>query len=431
MNSWKKLCWGLCLLNSLIANPTESVPSPKRRITVSLGLVEGFNSNEGMKHLPLTTIQGYSWVFDQATKMTEGPLTRTALLAAEIILHMPYLGKDFNTCESTWFFKEKWWPYLPAYHEFGHARGKRAFCIDPFKGYEVGVAGHNKEVDSVIWYYLHSFYHMGFTETALTNGPFEPKEYIRKLPIFAGGLNNESRLASEIAGWTYRFNGHIAYFGPYLRGKTGSISYTAKTKSGATPAASSDIGHINNYYRLYHPAFNLDNIQLGGLVSLVCSSTTYSFLKGYWDFIKTGDPTIRTFTWRGIRLPDVNFYYTRNGLSLEVISGYQINPNLWVNLGVETVYYPNTSVEFTPSVRYILPTSIYGTFEFDAGIVINRYGHFSGHVGVEWTDPAHLITFHAKAIHHNANTYVGERNIPHAVDGNHDVEIMVSASYNY
>jgi|GEM_PF-1553604 hypothetical protein len=431
MNSWKKLCWGLCLLNSLIANPAEPPKSPKRRITLSLGLVEDINSNEGMKHLPLTSIQGYSWVFDQATKMTQGEFSRAALVAAEIILHMPYLGKDFNADESTWFFKEKWWPYLSAYHEFGHARGKRAFCRDFFKGYEVGVAGDQKEVNSVIWYYLYSFYHMGFTETAITNGPFEPKKTTQKLPIFAGGLNNESRLGSEIADWTYRFNGHIAYFGPYLRGKTGSVSYTAKTKSGAAPDDSSDIAYIKNYYKSYHPAFNLDNIQLGGLVSLLCSSTTYSFLKGYWDFIKTGDPTVRTFTCYGIRLPDVNFYFTRNGLSLEVISGYQINPNMWINIGIETVYYPSASMEFTPSLRYILPTRMYGAFEFDAGVVINAYGHFSGHIGVEWTDPTHPITLQAKAIHHNAKTYVGERNIPNAHDGVHDIEIMVSASYNY
>lgn len=431
MNNWKKLCWGLFLLNNLAANSTEPAPSPKRRITLSLGLVEEFNSNEGMKHLPLTSIQGYSWAFDQATKMTQGVISRTALVLTDIMLHMPYLGKDFNRKDSNWFFKEKWWPHLPAYHEFGHARGKRAFCSGPFKGYEVVVNGDQKKIDSVLEYYTHSLKHLSLSQGATTLGPFEPKDHIRKLPIFAGGLNNESRLAAEIADWTYRFDGHIAYFGPYLRGKTGSISYVAKTKSGEVSACVSDIAHINMYYMSYHPGFNMDNIQLGGLISLLCSSTTYSFLKGYWDFIKTGDPTVRTFTWNGIRLPDVNFYYTRNGLSLEIVSGYQINPNLWVNLGVETVYYPKKSAEFTPRVRYILPTNIYGTFEFDVGVVVNNLGYFSGHVGVEWTDPTHPITFSAKAIHHNANTYVGERNIPHAVNSENDIEVMVAASYNY
>jgi hypothetical protein len=431
MNSWKRLSWGLLLLTSAITVAAEPASPAKRRITLSLGYDENFNSNEGMKHLPLTTIQGYSWVFDQATKMTEGEKSRAALVIADVILHMPYLGKDLNGLQDNWILKEKWWPYLPAYHEFGHARAKRAFCDSPFDGYEVGINGDSKKIYSVVWYYFHSIHHADFTECALTNGPFNAKKHEQELPIYAGGLNNESRLSHEIAEWTYRFNGHIAYFGAYFRGKIAPITYTAKTKSGIVGEDVSDIGYINKYYKSYYPGFNMDNIQYGGLVSLLCSSTTYAFLEGYWDFIKTGDPTVRTLTWRGIRLPDVNFYFTRNGISLEVISGYQVNPNLWVNLGVETVYYPKSSVEFTPSVRYALPTSMYGMFEFDAGIVINGYGHVSGHIGVEWTDPVNPLTLQAKLIHHNANTYVGERNIPHALKGDHDIEVMVSASFNY
>ncbi len=383
MNSWKKLYWGLLLLTSLSTVTAEPAPSPKRRITLSLGYDESFNSNEGMKHLPLTTIQGYSWVFDQATKMTEGTISRTALVLADIVLHMPYLGESFNTLESNWLLEEKWWPYLPAYHEFGHARAMRAFCDEPFKGYDITVAGQRTREDSVLWYYFQSLNHLGLNQGATTNGSFDAQKYVQKLPIFAGGLNNESRLSSEISDWTYRFNGHIAYLGAYFRGKIAPVSYTTKTKSGAVGNDVGDIYHITQYYKSYYPKFNMDNIQYGGLVSLLCSSTTYSFLKGYYDFIKTGDPTVRTFTWSGVRLPDVNFYFTRNGLSLEVISGYQINPNLWINLGVETVYYPTQSVEITPSIRYVLPTSIYGMIEFDAGLVINRYGHFAGHVGVD------------------------------------------------
>lgn len=68
MNSWKKLYWGLLLLTSLSVATAEPSSSTKRRITLSLGYDENFNSNEGMKHLPLTSIQGYSWAFDQATK---------------------------------------------------------------------------------------------------------------------------------------------------------------------------------------------------------------------------------------------------------------------------------------------------------------------------------------------------------------------------
>jgi hypothetical protein len=126
-------------------------------------------------------------------------------------------------------------------------------------------------------------------------------------------------------------------------------------------------------------------------------------------------------------------YFTRNGLSFEAVTGYQINPNFWLNVSVECLFYPKAfhSVEITPSVRYVFNTSQYGQFDFDVGVVMNTLGYFSGFVGVEWTDPVNPITFGAKVIHHNANTYVGERNIPNALDSDHDVELMITASVNY
>lgn len=424
------------MATNLQAATPESTPNLKRRITLSLGYDEAFNSNEGMKHLPLTTIQGYSWVFDQVAKLTSGNYSRGALVAADIVLHMPYLGQYFNHADSNWFFEEKWWPYLPAYHEFGHARACRAFSKSNIEGYTVQVSGNSlsPQEDSVLWYYLHSLKYMSLNSNAATH--YNCKTVFRKgthwLAFYAGGLNNESRLSKEISDWTYRFNGHIAYFGPYFRGKVSTISYTAKTRSGAISENIGDIHQIVNYYKQYNKNFDMTYIQYGGWASLLLSSSTYSFLKGYWDFIHTGNPAVRTLTWNGIRLPDLNLYFTRNGLSLELVTGYEFNPNLWFNLGVETVYYPRIAgMEFTPSVRYVLPTQLHGLFDFDIGLVVNTYGYFGGHLGVEWTDPINPFTLQAKVIFHNANTYLGERNITYSRATDYQTEFMISASFNY
>lgn len=422
---------GLLLhLHTLIASPASDI---KRRITLSLGYDEAFNSNEGMKHLPLTSIQGYSWVFDQVAKMTCGSWSRFGLVCADIILHIPYLGKSFLEHDSNWFLKEKWWPYLPAYHEFGHARAMRAFSKEGFEGYKVTAKGGSDHKEgSVLWYYIHAFKQGALIEDAQTYGPNTVRRPTQILTIYAGGLNNEARLCKEIANVVYRFNGHIAYFGPYLRGKVAPISYTAKTISKVISDDVGDINYIWEYYKSYYPEFKLACIQYGGWASLLLSSSTYAFLKGYWDFIQTGNPIVRTFTWNGIRIPDVNFYFTRNGLSLEVVSGYQINPNLDLTLGIETVYYPHfSSVELTPGIRYTLPTKEHGTFEFDLGLVINRYGYFAGHIGLEWTDPINPFTLETKVIYHNANTYLGERNITYSRKTDTEIEFALAASFNY
>lgn len=422
----------MLVLTNLPMSCAENPHNITRRITLSLGYDPKYNSNEGMKHMPLTTIQAYSWAFDWVTKVTDGPVSRSVLVGADFILHMPYLGKEFNEATSNWFFEEKWWPYLPAYHEFGHGRGFKAFSVSGLKHYAVTVGGQTYTTENVWMYYFYSLRHGAFNNGAVTYGEDDVKKAVHLLPIYAGGLNNESRLSSEIANWVYRFNGHIAYFGAYLRGKIAPITYTAKTLSKVIDEDTGDIGHITKYYRGYYSKFNRHQIQYGGWASFLLSSTTYSFLKGIYDFIETGNPEVRTLVWKGFRLPDVNFYFTRNGLSLEVVTGYEINPNWWLDLGVETVYYPHVnSVEFTPSVRYVLPTSIYGKFEFDIGLVVNSHGHFSGNLGVEWTDPVNPFTVQAKLIHHNANTYVGERNIPDALNSDHDFEFMLAASINY
>ncbi len=46
MNCWKKLYWGLLLLTSLSVTSAESASPVKRRITLSLGYDENFNSSK-------------------------------------------------------------------------------------------------------------------------------------------------------------------------------------------------------------------------------------------------------------------------------------------------------------------------------------------------------------------------------------------------
>lgn len=424
------LGWLLTTLSALAA--LSPITPPKRSITLSLGYDESYNSNFGMKDLPLTAVQGYSWVFDQATKMTQGKLSRTALVFGDIFIHMPNLGYEFNLTDPNWYCQEKFWASTAVYHEFGHARAKRAFCSSPFKGYLVGIAEVDEPitVNTVLDIYYYSAKHASRIQGAACEGPFDPKNYLHVLPIWAGGLNNEARLSNEIANWTYRFNGHIAYFGTYLRGKTCAISYTTRTKYRAKPNPGNDIYNITKFYQKGYPEFDMDEISVGGWLSLFGSGSTYSFLKGYLEFIQTGDPTVKTFTINGFRLPDLNFYFTSKGLSLEFVTGYQVNPNLWLNLGIETVYYPSKGLEISPSFRYIIPSK-FGTFDFDIGAVINFEGSVSGHIGMEWTDPVNPVTFNIHMIHHNSNTYVGERNIPNALNGDHDIEFMISASFNY
>lgn len=432
MSALKKFC--LVLLAGVsfsTVSVAESTAPILRRLTLSLGYDEQYNSNEGLKHLPLTGMQMYSWLFDKLGQLATTPLQRVGMLLGDFVLHTPYMGES---AQDYWLLQEKWWPYLPAYHEFGHARAARAFTKNGFSHYRLVINGDETQKQSILWYYFHSLKHMAFNQVAETNFTVRTMTNpVRDAALFGGGLNNEARLTKEIAEWVYRNNGHVSYFWPYLRGKLGVVTYTYKTLQQVVLDDTGDVGHLYSYYKRYYENFNLNRVIQGGVASIFLSSSTYAFLNGFYNYVLTGDPTVKTFTWKGIRIPDVNMYFTRNGLSFEAVTGYQINPNFWLNVSVECPFYPKAfhSVEVTPSVRYILHTSQYGQFDFDAGVVMNTFGYFSGFAGVEWTDPVNPVTFGAKLIHHNANTYVGERNIPNALDSDHDVELMMTVSVNY
>lgn len=432
MSTWKNVCYTLISLvltrpdNCLIAGHTE--PKLQRRLSLSNGYVDDFNSNEGMMNLPLCSTQFYSFGFDTVSQLTRGLGGRLAMVLGDLVIHMPYLGEQFNEEDSNWFLKEKDWPYWVAIHEFGHARALRAYTPKSFKGYRNKANGGGETIEnSALSYYLGSIKFMGANDIAKTLGDeVSVKHPSRLLQIYAGGLNNESRLSKTLADTVYQHNGHIAYFGPYLKGRMAAVYYVSQTTEDG------DIGGIGRYYKNNHAGFNLDQIQYGGWVSLLCSASTYMFLKGYWEFIQTGNPVVSTFTCKGVRLPDVSFYFTSEGLSLEVVTGYQWSDQLWFNLGVETVYYPEfKAVELTPSIRYILPTHQHGNFEFNVGSVINFKGNLAFRGSVEWRDPINPFALSMTLIHHNVNTYVGERNIPSAHDSNHDFELSINASLLY
>lgn len=433
MTALKKLCLALLVgISCNVSFAEKSQPKFVRRLTLSSGYDDaGRNSNEGLKHLPLSGIQAYSWGFDVLGQLADTPIKRAAMLVGDFVLHTPFINEDM---QGYWLLKEKWWPYLPAYHEFGHARAAKAFTKNSFSRYYFSINNDSVECRSVMCAYLQSLKHMAFNKEAITYFKVAAMENpVRDIAVFGGGLNNESRLTKEISDWVYRYNGHVTYFWPYLRGKLGVVTYAYKTVTDLVSEDTGDVGHILKYYTRDDKKFNLYSVVGGGVASILLSGSTYSFLNGFYTYIKTGNPVIEPLTYKGVRVPDINMYFTRNGLSFEVVSGYQVNPNWWVNLSAEWVMYPKAfhSAEFTPSMRYVLNTQQHGTFDFDIGVVINTFGYFSGFAGVEWTDPINPVTFGAKLIHHNANTYVGERNIPNALESNHDVELVVTASINY
>lgn len=257
----------------------------------------------------------------------------------------------------------------------------------------------------------------------------------------ATGLNNQMRYAQEVANLIFRNNGHLLYAVDYVDGKVSALGYVMYYNSELSENKINGGNDIANILRAYKArGFSVDefDIQIGSAASLLLSSTTWAFVYSAVTELPKGSFLVHAPVWQGWRLPDLNFYVTTQGLSFEIVTGYQFNENWYAGLNAEMVYKGNTAYEVAPSVGYKFNTS-WGLFGFSGQILISNEMEFGGSAGADWTSLNQSWSVGLKYIYHNALTLMGERNIPFLCAGlmsggepsttNHEVNMTVS--YNY
>lgn len=255
------------------------------------------------------------------------------------------------------------------------------------------------------------------------------------------GINNQMRYAQEVSNLIFKHNGHIMYGFEYMKGKYESYRYTSIYKNHIANNKILDGNDIYNILRDYDKRgydIYASDIQIGSLISLFLSSTTWAFVYSAITELPKGSFLVRAPVWHGWRLPDLNFYMTSQGLSLEVVTGYQFNDRWYAGLTAEMVYKGNTAYEFSPSIAYQFNT-LSGEFELSAEAIINNDMVFGGSIGIEWTTPRKDWTVGLKYTYHNALTFAGERNIPFFCAGLNSIgkpshtndEASFTVSYTY
>lgn len=255
------------------------------------------------------------------------------------------------------------------------------------------------------------------------------------------GLNNQMRYSQEIANLIFEQNGHFLYLLDYLDAKISAFGYVLVYQDQLKKNNVSNGNDIANTLRLYkNRAFDIEDtdIQIGSMASLLLSSTTWAFAYSAFTQLPNGNFIVYAPVWHGWRLPDLNFYLTTQGLSYEIVTGYQINPNWYAGLSAEMVYKGNTTYEFGPSLGYTFNTT-FGKISLDGQLIFGKNMEMGGNVGAKWTSGDKAWAVGLKYIYHNALTLVGERNIPFLSSGfmsggepsviNH--EINLTLSYNY
>ena len=426
----------------MLPSAYAEVPRPRqidRSFALSSGYLEHiFNSNEGLSYFPLSSIQLYSKGFDGVTQdyaVTTGRRWGIALLEFPI---------------SYWLAHSLFIPY----HEFGHARVIAANKNE----YEYHSYG--------LWGPLSTTSYWGLTLMRLFTPPFgfpgsghaaaggnhgnllTPSliQYYGTpgldLIFSASGLNNQMLLSKKVSDLIYSDTGHMTYFAHYLGNKISGYVYSKldqNLNSNDDPLINnnSDIKAILNAYSAKGYSITHADLERQSLISLL-SGTTYSFINGYYNYISSGNPRVRTLEILGFRVPDINSYINARGLSYEFVTGYRFSSNLRVDLAYERIWKGTPTQQLTPRIHYQL-ASIFPTlndFWISADAVMSR--GVGGSVEARWAPKPFSVdhfdtklSYFSRFILYNAYTLYGERNTPSFNQRVLTPEFIAGVNYKY
>lgn len=353
----KKVLALLTTLSLITANTEDGkknkeVPKIKHSLTFANGYFERkFNSNEGIGHISLSILDAQSKLFEYL----EEKWVQKGNRGAELLLTLGELGVNSLFLVN----------FVMPYHEFGHARAVKSMGLDYKYGYYKDAK--NDELVDTVW---------GIYGKRLTNPTkwfsgaftryFDTKQYsewrnnhLKDLTLgeniqwqnsqnlyhSMAGLNNQTRAAKDISEKLYR-NGalHHTYFLHYLGNKLSVTGY-ALASDGKDLGDGDDIKSIVRCYKAKGYNITSSDIKWGSALSTLFNGTTHAFITQYmyrsannpqWSL--TEKMTIVPLEFKGFRIPDLNFYFTLQGLSYELVTGYRFNKNFTFDLAVEYVY---------------------------------------------------------------------------------------------
>lgn len=421
------------LLTSYADSPDQQ--KLDRSFTLSSGYLERvFNSNEGLSYFPLSTMQLYSKGFDTITSGSKKtPQGRLGVA----LLELPV---------SYWFAHS----LFTAYHEFGHARAMAGNNRDYFyTSFGFGIR------TSMSSYWDLSFMRLftppfGFPGSGIagTNYVGPSKNVLSpslnqyygssglSIITSAGGLNNQTLLVKKVCDLVYENNGHITYFQHYLGNKIATYIYS-KIDSNLKNLSGSDIGSVLTEYSTKGYGITHFDLEQQSLVSLL-SGTTYSFLRGYYNYIKSGNPIVETAEIFGFRIPDINAYINARGLSYEFVTGYRFSPHFRLDLAYERVWKGDSTQQLTPRFHYQLASLFPQLNDFWISTEIVIGGGVGGSLEANWTPNVFnsdkfstSLSYFTRVILYNSYTLYGERNTPSFNNKEIYPEFITGLSYKY
>ena len=303
--------------------------------------------------------------------------------------------------------------YDLAYHELGHGLRAEALGYRPVS-YEVELED-GRDIDAGSTYYDLLATLLNYSGSYVGAYTFYPPPANSHVSVVTGGVNNEIYMAERVENRFYERGLTSVYdIIPYLGNKLGIDAYASSDKK----SVSSD-GDMYKIQAHYKEAFDLDisfsEFQRYNAYALYASASFWAFLDGWSRYVMTGIDYVGAREFKGVRVPDVNFYLSSKGPSYRVQTGYRYSNTMHVPIAYERVFLGDYQDELSVGLacqwnaRYATQTELRFGKALGATQSVRRlfFGKIWGVLGLEYTRFDNLY---------------GERNISVVTKGHHALE---------
>lgn len=463
------LCRLLCALFLLcsavlsqadLARAAEAAPRTlkgRRTASFSTGYIVGFDTLEWSNHDgSLSTFfqevnQARSFLFDLGAESTWGTANKAGVVLLDLVPEI-------------WFYA---FTVIP-YHEYGHYVNARATgferpyfvnnadILNPTRFYNPfsftltravipwtrpDTRYENRAwlpesflegVDETTKHHIEEEFEHGGDEAVnhyLATHPSDPgvKQYVKnknndQIVTYAAGLNNQVSYAGDLADKAYEGAGHVTDFYHYLFSKLSGAVYQDKTHG----MVAYDIRKITEGYGRKGLSIGASHIRMASYLSVLFSSMTYAYLKGFDDFMTGSHTAVKPFELWGIRMPDLESYILAEGLSCKVKTGWRFDESLHFPIAVEFLYRGEQGAEVTLGVEKEFHSL--GGLALGGEIMFGRAFDWSVFVRMPF---AKRFFIEASVEQMSLKSFYGQRNIPTLRHHTHAKSFMVRAGMTY
>ncbi len=242
--------------------------------------------------------------------------------------------------------------------------------------------------------------------------------------ISAAGVNNAMRLSGDLVDRARKGDGHITDAFMYIDGRLQSLMYPSE-EGKPNASAGNDMDSLVASYRLKGFSIRKSDFNTANTIAFFCSTSTYAYMLGWYNFVNNGNTRVKPFTWGGVYAPDVEAYLLAEGISYKIKTGYAVNDVLSFPVSVEFVSKGKKGAEASVGACYRFEDL--GNIELSGNVLFGR--KLGGDVRLHVPVDRFFVEGVVESMHQKS--FYGQRNIPTLKKSVRSTAFLIRAGISY